>query len=59
MVIKYGTPSIGVLTEAKEKNQVRLELDAYFYHFMLMATSADLQVSADNMRMYIVGSTFL
>jgi len=30
MVRKYGTPSIGMLTEAKEKNQVKLELDAYF-----------------------------
>lgn len=29
-VRKYGTPSIGTLIEAKEKNQIRLELDAYF-----------------------------
>ena len=30
MVRKYGTLAIGKLTEAKEKNQVRLKLDAYF-----------------------------
>jgi len=59
VVRKYGTPSFGMLTEAKEKNQVKLELDAYFYHFILMGNNADLQVSADNMRIYIVDSTFL
>jgi len=48
-VRKYGTSSIGMLTEAKENNQVRLELDTYFDQLILTATSIDLQVNADNM----------
>lgn len=59
MVRNYGTLLIGMLSEAKEKNQVRLELDAYFYHLILMITSEDLQVSTDNMCMYIVLPTLL
>jgi len=42
MARKYGTPSIGTLTQAKEKNQIRLELDMYFDQLMLMAISEDL-----------------
>lgn len=30
VVRKYDTPSIGMLTDAKENNQVRMELDVYF-----------------------------
>ena len=30
VVRKYGTSSIGMLIKAKEKNQVKLELDVYF-----------------------------
>lgn len=36
VVRKYGTPSIGRLTEAKEKNQFSLQFDAYFDQLMLM-----------------------
>lgn len=54
MVRMYGTPSIGMFTEAKEKNQVRLELNTYFHQLMLKATSEDFQVSTDNMQIYIV-----
>lgn len=59
MVRKYGTLSVGTLTKAKEKNQIRLDLNAYFDPLMLMATSTDLHVSVDNMQMYIVGLTLL
>lgn len=48
MVRKYGTPSISTLTEAKEKNQVRMEPDAYFDQLMLTTTNTD------NMHMYII-----
>jgi len=59
MVRKYGIPLIGILIEAKEKNQVRLELDTYFDHLMPMATNIYLQVSANNMKMYIFGLALL
>ena len=59
MVRKYGTPSIGMLTEAKEKNQVKLELDAYFDQLMLTTTNTYFKVSIDNMWMYIINPAML
>jgi len=44
MVRKYGNSSICMLIEAKEKNQVKLEIGAYFDELMLMATNIDFQV---------------
>jgi len=42
MLRKYGTPSIGMLTKAKEKNQVMQDFDAYFNQVMIMAINANL-----------------
>jgi len=58
-VRKYDTLLIGALIEAKEKNQVRLELDAYFDQLLLTTTKANLQVSIDNMWMYIASLNLL
>lgn len=41
IVRTHGVPSIDILTEAKSKNQVRLELDMYFDELMHVATSVD------------------
>lgn len=49
VVRKYGTFLVGMLTEVKEKNQVRLEFDVEFDQLMLMATNTYFQVSAENM----------
>lgn len=59
VVRKYGAPLIRTLTKVKEKNQVRLDLNIYFDHLKIMTTIAYLQVSVDNMWMYIASFTFL
>ena len=52
-------PSIGTLTEANTKAQVRLELDSYFDELMRITTSSDLAVSVDTMHQYVVGPATL
>ena len=48
-------PSIGTLTEANTKNQVRLELDMYFDELMHISTSTHLEISTDTMYQYVTG----
>lgn len=55
IVQMHVIPSIGTLTEANSKNQVRLELDMYFDDLMCVATSANLEISANTMHQYVVG----
>jgi len=55
----YGTSSIGTLIEAKGKNQVKMELNAYFDQLMPTTTTVYFQVITDNMCMYISSLTFL
>lgn len=55
----HAIPSIGTITEVKEKNQVQLELDMYFKQLMSIATSADIQMSANTMHQYVSGLTTL
>ena len=55
----HAIPSIGTLTEANTKGQVRLELDSYFDEMMRIDTSADLAISVDTMHQYVVGPTAL
>lgn len=59
MVRNYGTFSISTLTKAKEKNQVRLDLDVYLDQLMLTTTNIDLLVNIDNMQTYIVNLALL
>ena len=53
VVHTHVIPSIGTLTEAKTKAQVRLELDSYFDELMCIATNVDLVISADTMHQYV------
>lgn len=55
----HAIPSTGTLTEAISKNHVRVELDMYFHELMCIATSADMEISANTMHQYVVGPAAL
>ena len=49
MVRKHKTPSIGSVTDAKPKNQVRQEVEKYLEQLRQDATREDLELNAHNM----------
>lgn len=59
IVCTHVIPSIGTLTDVKEKNQVQLELYIYFDPLMSITTNANLQMSASTTHQYVAGSTAL
>lgn len=55
MVRKHRIPSISSLTDAKPKNQVRLEIDDYMEKLRWEATREDLEMNSHNMQKYTSG----
>jgi len=59
IVQTHTIPSLGTLTQAKIKKQVRQELDLYFDELICTATNPTFSISADIICRYIVGMATL